>query len=89
MTIVEFIEHRWEEAREELKKRVDAPTFAGLEDELTLDKVGLFVASPKLSSFKWPALASAWHGFLEECLEMTMAWHSMSVALSLLEPGND
>lgn len=89
MPIVEFIEHRWEEAREELKKRVGAPTFAGLEDELTLEKVGLFAASPKLSSFKWLALASAWHGFLEECLEMTMAWHSMSVALSLLEPGSD
>lgn len=88
MAIVEFIEHRWEEAREELRKRVDCQTFAGLENELKLEKVGLPALSPKLLSFKWPVLASAWHRFLEECLEMTMAWHSMSVALSLLAPGS-
>lgn len=89
LTIPGFIEHRWEEARETLRGRIDAGKFAALENEFTLHKVGLVAPSPLLASYRWPSLPSAWHRLLEGCVELALSWHSMNVALTLLEPHND
>ena len=80
----DFVDHRWEDAKEELRK-LESDFVSRLESEHRLQSLGL--GMPQRHSAgdrpKRP-LSKEWHHLLEACSELTMqAWNVQVAATSL------
>ena len=90
VTIEDFVSHRWEDAKAELKKR--DPEFVGkAESEHRLNKLGLYAPQHPLGieDFSIRRLSKPWHRLLEACFELTMqAEHVETAAVYLTACAN-
>ena len=85
----DFVDHRWEDAKEELRK-LDSDFVSRLESELRLQTLGLGMPQ-QYSTGKRPKqlLSKEWHHLLEACSELTMqAWNVQVAATSLTAKAN-
>ena len=89
-TIDDFVSHRWEDAKAELKKR-DIEFVDKVESKHQLDKLGLYAPKHPLGIGDIPKrrLSRSWHRLLEACFELTMqAEHVETAAVGLTASAN-
>ena len=89
-SIEDFVNHRWYDAREELR-RLDGAFVGKLENDVRLDRLGLtpparadVIGTPK------QRLPSQWHRLLEACFELTRQGDILKASVSCLtEDGSE
>ena len=79
-----FVNHRWEDAKEALRK-LDSDFVSRLESEHRLQTLGLGMPQQYSAGDRPKRLLSKkWHHLLEACLELTMQARNVQVAATSL-----